>query len=397
MLCKKCGTQIESTTTFCPKCGAANAAAKEVSMINGATYTVEAVNNRKPFFKRYWGALAAGAAVIAIGAGIGIYYYNTQKNRPIAAFALAAENLQDDSKCVNSGALTMEMDGLFDAGFEFEVNPDEQYMYMYGEMTIVISDYYEDEDMEIPMDMAMCVEGDEGYIAVGYMGSYEVQDLSDYTDPEEIWASYDKEPEEMDWQELLEDADLDRELEEYIDVSQINDIVERMADSLASSKNRKRIEDALQLSVTKENGVRTYSAVLTGEGILDTADILVELFETAAGNAIEGDWLEDAKDELEDAREDDEVEDELLKVSYSIKNDRFTNISLLSGDDMEEEFEIVIDYTYDGKSLKDMEFAMSGDMEGEAITFTMSLTDLNNVTGVKDSIPDDILEQMDMD
>lgn len=412
MFCKKCGTQIGTTTTFCPKCGTPNNAAasqpsevnlgampaQDVPAVNAATYTVESVNNQKPFFKKYWGFFAAGAAVLAIGVGVGVYYINALKSGPIAAFGTAMENLNEDSQDIKSGVLTMEMDGMFDAEFQFSVDPKAKAMYMYGDFEIT-DDYY-----AMDMEMAMCVEDDEAYMCMSYMDEYEVVDMSDYMDPADIWESYGKEAEEMDWQGMLEEYDLDRELEDYIDTDEINNIVKNFVDSLKSDSNREKIEEAMQFTTTKENGGKTYSVVMTPESLVNTADVFVALFEEVAGDYVEGDWLEDAKEGLEEAREEAEDEDildeELLEFSYSVKNDRFTNITFASGSYMEDEMgelQAVVDFTYDGKKLNGMEMTMEVDIEGDGGSISAGLTEINSLDDVKGSIPEEMLEEMDMD
>ncbi len=397
MFCKKCGTQMADGASFCPSCGAANeaaanASAENLSAVSSSTYTVESVSNPS-FLKKYWGALVAGAAVVAVAIAVPVYLNNAKKG-PIAAFAVASDNLMSDTKKVESCKLTFEADG-YEGEFLMEVNPKDQVMYLYGEFDL---DYYE-------MEMAMLVEGEEGCIVVGYDGEYESEDLDEYMDPAEIWESYDKDPEDMDWQEMIEDADLDSELEDYVDIDRINEVVDNVVKAFKDGGNRARIEEAMQLTSTKADGVTTYSAVITADSLLNTATALIEICEEACGDAVESDVFDDAKDGLEEAREeaedDDFLEEEMFEVSYGIKNDRFTNISFVSGEYLEDEgegeFEISLDFDYDGKALNGFEMTMDMDMGYDSVSASIAMIEINAVEGVKDEIPDDILELAGMD
>ncbi len=405
MFCKNCGTQMADNAAFCPNCGTASGTGVNLGAVSTenpatmSTYTVESVAGQKSFLQKYWGFFAAGAAVVAIGVGVGVFYFNNLQSGPVVSFMQAVDNLNNDSKDIQSGVMTIEVDGLCDAQMQFSVDPKAQTMYMYGDVSM------DTGDLDMDMEMAICIEGSDAYMCAEYEGDYQVVDLGDYADLDEIWESYEKEPEEIDWQETIEDADVDRYLEEYIDVDQINDIVKKFGESMRSGDNRERIEQAMQITVTEAGGVKTYTSVVTAQVIVDTAGVFVDLFEEAAGDAIEGDWLDDVRDTLEEAREEAEDEDfleeEMFDFSYGIKNDRFTNVTLSSGDlladEVDSRVEMVVDFLYDGKKLSGFEMAVDMDVDYEEISMVVSLTELNAVDDVKGAIPEEMLEEMNMD
>lgn len=427
MFCKQCGTPIAPNGKFCPKCGAPVAAPAQQSqnvqhsaVPNQQSYQQQGQQQgyqqptpqgyqQQPYYnpvpdgsgygmvkpkKSHWKPIViTGVAVVAAGAIATTAVVHSITTKPIPALALGLSDLTKASMDIESwhvsGTTTIEGENA-NVDLDIEINRDDEQFYTYGTADVA------GESAEI----AICIEGDDGAYAISYDGDC----YAEYIDSDILTAIWDfsedlrdalekKDMKDFSLQKCLEDFGLDSYLDDYIDMDEVDDAYQNILKRFSKRSTQKKLEDALQIETSKESGEYVYTSSPTGENFLETNKILMDILDEEAGDAIKGSWLSDVRDALDEVDSDKMSGfDDTGVFEWRIKDAKLTGLS----------YSITVDgtdatldssFSYSGKKLDEIsyDFRMGGDNSN------LTMDDFNNVSGVKDEIPSDMLSAMGMD
>ena len=415
-ICRKCGASISDTGKFCPKCGtpvSLNAGTPQWDVearINQIPQTpVDVSPTRDSYGKREHGisvhtitsgsvatkkknwkpvAIAIGSIVIA-GAVATTMAVNAFATKPIPSLALGLNNLVKSEKNVKSFHMSASgyAEGSLNIDADVEINQKKEQFYLYG--TLV-------EDGE-SAEFAVCIEGDAG----GYSAIYDGDCYGDSIDSDllhEMWENYEKtDIKDFNVQTYLEDLGLDDELNAYIDINKVDDVYQKFLKRLSKRSTQKDLENALQIETSKESGEHVYQVSPDGTSLINTSNILLDIFEEEAGTALRGNWLDEIRGELDNIDYEDLYElDNLGDFEWRTKRKMLTGLSYqfsLDGASMQAD----ANFTYKRKKIKEIEanFTYSEGYDGININFLID--EINQVDDVKDKIPSDLLYEMNMD
>ena len=400
MFCKQCGTPIAPNGKFCPKCGAPVAAPAQQSqnvqhsaVPNQQSYQQQGQQQgyqqptpqgyqQQPYYnpvpdgsgygmvktkKSHWKPIViTGVAVVAAGAIATTAVVHSITTKPLPALALGLNNLAEAAKDMESfhvsGTATIEGENA-NVDLDIETSQKDEQIYAYGTT----------EAAGESIEVAVCIEGDDG----AYAASYDGDCYAEYIDSDSLTDVWD-------FFEDLRDAHEKNDMKDF------------------SKRTQKELEDTLQIETSKESGEYVYTLSLTGENLLEISKILDE----EVGDAIKGSWFSDAQDELDsdDVSEFDNIGD--IDIEWRTKGAKLTGLGYsisVEGTDLY----LDSSFSYSGKKLDEIsiDFQMSGynsydmNLTKDDFNYDMNLTmdDFNNVSGVKDEIPSDMLYEMGMD
>lgn len=415
-ICRKCGASISDTGKFCPKCGtpvSLNAGTpqwdvearinqipqtpvdvsptrdsygKREHSISVHTITSGSVATKKKNWKPV--AITIGSIVIA-GAVATTMAVNAFAAKPIPSLALGLNNLVKSEKNVKSFHMSASgyAEGSLNIDADVEINQKKEQFYLYG--TLV-------EDGE-SAEFAVCIEGDAG----GYSAIYDGDCYGDSIDSDllhEMWENYEKtDIKDFNVQTYLEDLGLDDELNAYIDINKVDDVYQKFLKRLSKHSTQKDLENALQIETSKESGEHVYQVSPDGTSLINTSNILLDIFEEEAGTALRGNWLNEIRGELDSIDYEDLRElNNLGDFEWRTKRKMLTGLSYqfsLDGASMQAD----ANFTYKRKKIKEIEanFTYSEGYDGININFLID--EINQVDDVKDKISSDMLYEMNMD
>ena len=420
MFCKKCGAQMRDDTRFCPKCGA-SAAMSNQQQWNSSTdthrsafdsnfsnsyqnnsnmsnipnpstnnnYGYTAVNAAKKSFPKKI-VISAVAVVAAAAITVGVVTYSI-KSRPFVACALGLENLQKSISKVKNGTLNMSFS---ESGYTGEFSCD-------FELNSKKHNFYANGTASLPgenVDFAVFIEDDDGAVAMKYDGEVESQKLSS-SDLETMWDAYDesKDTKDLDFEKMIEENDLEDEFEDYIDIDELNNACKKTIKKLSKMSTQKDIEEILDVEKSGFSE-KTYSIDLDGEKVSDLAVYILDLVDDTAGDAFEGNWFDDVLDEAHDSDLLDSNVD-LGELSWSTKGSKLTNLSydasfdgyFLDMDDINMSCSADFEYSFSSLKTASIKYDMSSP---DKMSAEIEITDINHVKNVKDSIDDDLLDEI---
>lgn len=423
MFCKQCGTPIAPNGKFCPKCGAPVAAPAQQSqnvqhsaVPNQQGYQQQGQQQgyqqptpqgyqQQPYYnlvpdgsgygmvkpkKSHWKPIViTGVAVVAAGAIATTAVVHSITTKPIPALALGLNNLAEAAKDMESFHVsgTVNVEGVHvSMDFDIETNQKDEQIYAYGTT----------EAAGESIEVAVCIEGDDG----AYAASYDGDCYAEYIDSDilaDFWDACEKtDMKDFSMQKYLEDYGLDSYLDDYIDVDEVDDAYQNILKRFSKRSTQKELEDALQIETSKESGEYVYTLSPTGENLLETSKILMNILDEEAGDAIKGSWFSDAQDELDALDSDDVSElDNMGDIEWRTKGAKLTGLGYsisVEGTDLY----LDSSFSYSGKKLDEIsiDFQMSG---YNSYDMNLTMDDFNNVSGVKDEIPSDMLSAMGMD
>ena len=425
MFCKKCGAQMKDDARFCPRCGASaempnqqqwdtsgntqnygNANASDSNFSNpynnqpnmsrmhsdtsaNSGYGYTAVNAAKKTFPKTI-VISAVAVVATAAITVGVVTYSI-KSRPFVACALGLENLQKSVSKIKNGTLNMSFsDNGYEGNFscDFELNAKKHTFFAGGQMS---------ED-DYAVDFAVSVEDDEGTIALKYDGEVVSNELNS-SDLEETWDAFDesKNTKDLDFEKIIEENDLEDEIEDYIDVDELNDTFKKTIKKLLKISTQKDIEKILDVEKSGFSE-KTYSIDLDGGKVVDFASYLLELVDDTAGDTFKGNWFDDALDAVNSPDLID-TDIDLGELSWSTKGSKLTNLSydasfdgdFIDTDDINMNCNADFEYSFSSLKSATIKFDMSSP---EELEYEIELTDINHVKNVKDSVDDDLMDEL---
>lgn len=396
MFCKQCGTQIVQEERFCPNCGTAveqPGAPQQQNAPNSPPVSGDGAGNQdlNPYFtpaapkKRHTKAIVAAVAILAAAAIAVIVTVRVVTKRPLGALAAGAAHLSDELKEMESCHLELSLneDGDVTGAFDFEVNADDQELYLYGTL----------ETMGEEIQLALYADGNSGGYAVGNDGTVIYADEISGVQLDAIWDAYDtKQVEDFSLSEYLEESGYEEEIAEYIDPDKIDAVYGNLVKRLSKRSTQKDLEQALAIETDRKSGERIYTVTIEADAIVDTVDLCLDIFEEEADDAIRGDWLDEARDALQDEIDDSE---EYGQLEWRTHSGNLTELSFSTF--YEIDMEITVDCNYDGDDLDEVAFSMAyGDGWNDS-QIEITLDHFNQVDDVKSMIPDTMMEQMGSD
>ncbi len=392
MFCKQCGTQIAPEERFCPNCGtpAEQPDVPQQNVPNPPPVSGDGTGNPdlNPYFtpaapkKRHTKAIVAAVAVLAAAAIAVTVTVRVVTKRPLSALAAGAAHLSDELKEMESCHLELSLneDGDVTGAFDFEVNADDQELYLYGTL----------ETMGEEIQLAMYAEGSSGGYAVGSDGTVIYADEISGAQLDAIWDAYEmNQVEDFSLSEYLEESGYEEEIAEYIDPDQIDAVYENLVKRLSKRSTQKDLEQALAIETDRKSGERIYTVTIEADTIVDTADLCLDIFEEEADDAIRGDWLDEARDTLQDEVNDSEKYGELEWRTHS---GNLTELSFSTSYEMD--MEITVDCDYDGDDLDEVTFSMAYDDGWNDSQIEITLDHFNQVDDVKSMIPHTMMEHI---
>lgn len=383
MFCKYCGRKNIGGVRFCAGCGKP----MPVSMKQSGS-----VARKKKKWKNILVAIVAIVVAVAICIGVII---NTITSKPIPALALGMRNFSEELLEMESGHLSMDFlyeNDSMNFECDFEVDKDQHIAYVYG---IV-------ENMN--REMACCIDGNEGAIAVSYDGEIETEFLSS-SDLKAFWSSLDDagKQEEIDLEELFEQWNLSDEISEYVYLDEVNDAYENFVKALSKRNTQKKMEKALQIKKKGFIGEKTYSMDMDTSNLADFSDILLDILDEEAGDAIRGDWLNELRyessqgiAELDEENWNSEAPKTFGDISWQVKGKKLTCISM-NMDLFESSVNMEFNASYDLLHLKEFYVSSDTNIDGENMRYAFMVDEINKIKYVKDYIPNDMLREMNMD
>lgn len=405
-ICRKCGASISNTGKFCPKCGTPIALQQNVE---AGTRPIPQTPNRNPYKKRENGisantitggsvttqkknwkpvAITIGSIVVA-GAVATTMAVNAFAAKPIPSLALGLNNLVKSEKNIKSFHMSASRyaEGSLNIDADFEINQKKEQFYLYGTL---------EEDGE-SAEFAVCIEGDAG----GYSTIYDGDCYGDSIDSDllhEMWENYEKtDIKDFNIQTYLEDLGLDDELNAYIDINEVDDVYQKLLKRLSKRSTQKDLENALQIETSKESGEHVYQVSPDGTSLINTSNILLDIFEEEAGTALRGNWLNEIRGELDNIDYEDLRElDNLGNFEWRTKRKMLTGLSYqvsLDGVSMQAN----ANFTYSRKKIKEIQANFTYNDGYDGINIDFMIDEINHVDNVKDKISSDMLYEMNME
>ena len=406
-ICRKCGASISDTGKFCPKCGTpvslnAGTPQRDVeARINQIPQTpVDVPPTRDPYHtitsdsvatkKKNWKpvAITIGSIVIA-GAVATTMAVNAFAAKPIPSLALGLNNLVKSEKNVKSFHMSASgyAEGSLNIDADVEINQKKEQFYLYGTL---------EEDGE-SAEFAVCIEGDAG----GYSAIYDGDCYGDSIDSDllhEMWENYEEtDIKDFNVQTYLEDLGLDDELNAYIDINKVDDVYQKFLKRLSKRSTQKDLENALQIETSKESGEHVYQVSPDGTSLINTSNILLDIFEEEAGTALRGNWLNEIRGELDSIDYEDLRElNNLGNFEWRTKRKMLTGLNYqfsLDGVSMQAD----ANFTYSRKKIKEIQANFTYNDSYNEINLNFMIDEINHVDNVKDKISSDMLYEMNME
>jgi len=406
-ICRKCGASISDTGKFCPKCGtpvSSNARTPQRDVearINQIPQTpVDVPPTRDPYHtitsgsvatkKKNWKpvAITIGSIVIA-GAVATTMAVNAFAAKPIPSLALGLNNLVKSEKNVKSFHMSASgyAEGSLNIDADVEINQKKEQFYLYGTL----------EEAGESAEFAVCIEGDAG----GYSAIYDGDCYGDSIDSDllhEMWENYEEtDIKDFNVQTYLEDLGLDDELNAYIDINKVDDVYQKLLKRLSKRSTQKDLENALQIETSKESGEHIYQVSPDGTSLINTSNILLDIFEEEAGTALRGNWLNEIRGELDSIDYEDLRElNNLGNFEWRTKRKMLTGLNYqfsLDGVSMQAD----ANFTYSRKKIKEIQANFTYNDSYNEINLNFMIDEINHVDNVKDKISSDMLYEMNME
>ena len=406
-ICRKCGASISDTGKFCPKCGtpvSSNARTPQRDVearINQIPQTpVDVPPTRDPYHtitsgsvatkKKNWKpvAITIGSIVIA-GAVATTMAVNAFAAKPIPSLALGLNNLVKSEKNVKSFHMSASgyAEGSLNIDADVEINQKKEQFYLYGTL----------EEAGESAEFAVCIEGDAG----GYSAIYDGDCYGDSIDSDlihELWENYEEtDIKDFNVQTYLEDLGLDDELNAYIDINKVDDVYQKLLKRLSKRSTQKDLENALQIETSKESGEHVYQVSPDGTSLINTSNILLDIFEEEAGTALRGNWLNEIRGELDSIDYEDLRElNNLGNFEWRTKRKMLTGLNYqfsLDGVSMQAD----ANFTYSRKKIKEIQANFTYNDSYNEINLNLMIDEINHVDNVKDKISSDMLYEMNME
>lgn len=365
MICEKCGAEMADNEKFCKNCGTPNSA------FNDSQVTVEGAVAGTPGKKKLGVIAVAVAAVIVVVLVInGIS--GAVKSKPLPSLFGGMSTFIEDVKGMKNGHIEFSVDGA-SGEFDFELNTKKKEAMVYGKIT---NSYYGES-----YKMALYINKDNGTMAV--------KDGSEvYTNPiddeiiEEIWKATEEDKlKNIDVKGYIEDMGVESEVEDYINLDEINKAYKKVIKSLDSRADQKKLEEELDIEKSKKSGENVYTLELDGKNAAGALEVLAEIVEEDAEDAIVGKWFDNATDDIEYI----ERYGNLAEIEWRTKKNKFTKIEFSA-----DEVRFNADMEYKMGKLRELELNINVDGD----IFKVSIEDIGKVKNVEKSIPDKLLEEI---
>lgn len=213
-----------------------------------------------------------------------------------------------------------------------------------------------------------------------------------------MWENYEKtDIKDFNIQTYLEGLGLDDELNAYIDINEVDDVYQKLLKRLSKRSTQKDLENALQIETSKESGEHVYQVSPDGTSLINTSNILLDIFEEEAGTALRGNWLNEIRGELDNIDYEDLRElDNLGNFEWRTKRKMLTGLSYqvsLDGVSMQAN----ANFTYSRKKIKEIQANFTYNDGYDGINIDFMIDEINHVDNVKDKISSDMLYEMNME
>ena len=153
----------------------------------------------------------------------------------------------------------------------------------------------------------------------------------------------------------------------------------------------------MQIETSKESGEHVYQVSPDGTSLINTSNILLDIFEEEAGTALRGNWLNEIRGELDSIDYEDLRElNNLGNFEWRTKRKMLTGLNYqfsLDGVSMQAD----ANFTYSRKKIKEIQANFTYNDSYNEINLNLMIDEINHVDNVKDKISSDMLYEMNME